>query len=492
MQESTQSQLFNHPIAKVVPWAVLFLCLGVYAYTGSFIIAAVPFAFLFMLLMGVNWKTAYWVFLFTIPFSIDLNFFNDTLATSVPDEPIMWLLLLLLFVLAASRPALFQREWLTNPLVLIVAAQYLWLIIAVMYSHMPMLSIKFLVAKTWFLSAFFIFPMFIFKEKKDYRTGFLVMMIPILITILIVVYRHAMIGFNFRRIEIAIGDVYNNHVDYSTVMSMFYPLLWVAYLMTKGKGPFIRVPLLLIIALFLPAIYVTYARAAMLAVVFALGIAVAIRLKLAQWIMPVFYALIASLIIYMATDKKFMDFRPDYQHTFMRKKFTDHIVATFRGQDMSSMERLYRWIAGVRMSQDEPVKGFGPNTFYYYYKPYGVRSFKTYVSHNFEKSTTHNYYLYMLVEQGWPAMILYAIMVMVMIAQAQKTYHRFKDRFYKLCTMGVVMMFGAGFINNFFSELIETHKVGSLFYLSISLLVLLTAKSKQLEKEEKETAAITQ
>lgn len=486
-----QPLLFGNRIEKVLPWGVLFLSIMAYAYTGNVIVAGVPFAFLFLLLTGVSWKTAFWVFLFTIPLSIDVHFFGETLSTSVPDEPIMWLFLLLLFVLAASRPYLFNRDWLTNPIVLIVAVQYVWLIMAVCYSHMPMLSLKFLAAKTWFLASFFIIPMFVFREKKDFIKGFVVTLVPLFITICIVVYRHAMIGFNFRRIEIAIGEVYNNHVDYSTVMSMFYPLLWVAYLMTKGKGPFIRVPLLLIILLFLPAIYLTYARAAMLAVVFALGIALAIRMKLAQWIMPVFYALITMLVIYMSNDKKFMDFRPDYQHTFMRKKFTDHIVATFRGQDMSSMERLYRWIAAVRMSQDEPVKGFGPNTFYYYYKPYGVSSFKTYVSHNFEKSTTHNYYLYMLVEQGWPAMILYAIMVMVVIAQAQKTYYRFKDRFYKLCTMGAVMMFGAGFINNFFSELIETHKVGSLFYLSIALIVMLTAKSKQLEKEADELPATT-
>lgn len=487
-----QPLLFSNRIDKLIPWGVLFLSIMAYAYTGNFLLAGVPFAFLFLMLTGVSWKTAYWVFLFTIPLSMDVHFFGETLSTSVPDEPIMWLFLLLLFVLAASRPTLFQREWLTNPLILILAAQYVWLIVAVMYSHMPLLSLKFLLAKTWFMASFVVLPMFIFKEKKDFVKGFIVSLVPLFITIAIVVYRHAQIGFNFRRIEIAIGEVYNNHVDYSTVMSMFYPLLWVAYALTKGKSLLVRLPLLLIIVVFLPAIYLTYARAAMLAVVFAIGIAIAIRLKLAQWIMPVFYGLITMLIIYMSTDKKFMDFRPDYEHTFMRKKFTDHIVATFRGQDMSSMERLYRWIAAVRMSQDEPVKGFGPNTFYYYYKPYGVASFKTWVSHNFEKSTTHNYYLYMLVEQGWPAMILYAIMVMVMIAQAQKTYHRFKDRFYKLCTMGVVMMFGAGFINNFFSELIETHKVGSLFYLSISLLVLLTAKSKQLEKEEKETATVTQ
>ena len=40
------------------------------------------------------------------------------------------------------------------------------------------------------------------------------------------------------------------------------------------------------------------------------------------------------------------------------------------------------------------------------------------------------------------------------------------------------MMFAAGFVNNFFSELLETHKVGCLFFISISLLVILDKKSK--------------
>jgi hypothetical protein len=88
----------------------------------------------------------------------------------------------------------------------------------------------------------------------------------------------------------------------------------------------------------------------------------------------------------------------------------------------------------------------------------------------------------MLVEQGWPAMILYAILVAVVFAQAQKIYLRFKDKFYKNATLGVSMMFAAGFINNFFSELLETHKVGCLFFLVISLLVVLDRKSREEQK----------
>jgi hypothetical protein len=50
----------------------------------------------------------------------------------------------------------------------------------------------------------------------------------------------------------------------------------------------------------------------------------------------------------------------------------------------------------------------------------------------------------------------------------------------------MAMMFAAGFINNFFSELLETHKVGALFYLSIAMLVILDRKSKELAAQEPE------
>jgi O-antigen ligase len=464
-------------------WAVLFACSGAFAYTRNPMYIGLPFVFLFLLLTGVNWKTSFWILLFSIPLSVDFSFFNKSLSTSVPDEPIMWLFLLLLMILIARNPGSIKREWASNPIVTVIFLQFLWMIVAVCCSHMHMVSVKFMLAKLWFLAAFFIIPQFIFTEKKDFKRGFLLLVIPVYATILWVFTRHALMGFSFRRIERAIGEIYFNHVDYSTVMSMIYPLLWIAVPLTKGKNPVLRGILWAAIIFMLPAIYFTYARAAILAVVFSIVLGFAIYKKLAHLIMPAFYGVIALGMVYMIQDNKYVDFRPDYQHTFMRKKFTDHIIATFRGQDMSSMERLYRWVAAVRMSKDEPIKGYGPNTFYYYYKPHAVPMFKTYVSRNFEKSTTHNYFLYMLVEQGWPALLLYAALIWVVIVQAQKTYHRFKDRFYKICTLGVAMMFGAGFINNFFSELIETHKVGSLFYLSLSLLVILSMKSKQLEKE---------
>lgn len=471
---------------------VCFLAMAAFALTGNFLFLAVPVGYLLLLTMGLRWKTAYWVLLFCIPFSMHLEFANGALATSLPDEPMMWLFLLLFGVLWAHRPNMIPQWWWRNPIVLVVTLQFLWLIVAVIYSKEPLFSVKFLAAKCWFLVCFFILPIWVFTEKKDYKRAFLVFLIPTVGTMLAIFIRHAMLGFNFRRVEKAIMGIYYNHVDYSTILSMVFPLLLVAYPLTKGKGWWVRLPLIAVIIFFLPAIYLTYARAAIVAVVFAFCIWFAIRLKLVNLVMPVFYGLVTLMVVYMVRHNEYIKYRPVFQHTYMHKTFTDHIVATFRGEDMSSMERLYRWVAGARMSTENPVTGVGPNAFYYYYKPHAVSSFRTYVSRNVEKSTTHNYFLLMLVEQGWPAMILYAILIMVIFAQAQKIYYRFRkvgDRYYRNVTLGVIMMIAACFINNFFSELLETHKVGALFYLGIGLLVLLDKKSKDMEAIQQQEAA---
>lgn len=472
--------------------AILFVSIAAFAYTGSYLVLAVPVGYLFVLLMGLNWKAAYWILLFSIPFSTQLEFFNDTLSTTVPDEPIMWLFLLTFGLTFVRNPDMFPKTWWRNPLVMIIVLQYLWLIVAVYYSKETFLSVKFLLAKSWFLVSFFVVPFFVFRDKKDFRRGFFLLLTAITITMVIVLYRHAGYGFHFLKVEKAVRGLYYNHVDYSTVISMFFPLLLIAFPLLKGR-PGLKIGLAILILFFLVATYLTFARAAMVAIVFSLAIGLATRLRLANFVMPVFYACMAAMLFFMIQHNKYIDYRPNYNKTYMHKKFADHVVATFRGEDMSSMERLYRWVAGIRMSQDRPITGYGPNAFYYYYKPYAVTSFRTYVSRNNEHSTTHNYFLYMLVEQGWPAMILYAILVAVVFAQAQKIYLRFKDQFYKNVTLGISMMFAAGFINNFFSELLETHKVGCLFFLVIALLVVLDQKSKQEQKmlAEGDTAPIS-
>jgi O-antigen ligase len=447
----------------------------------NIIAAAIPFAILFALLVVLNWRAAWWVLLPLVPLSIQIDeLAGGTLSTSLPDEPAMALFMGVMILLFAARRKVMPESFWRHPLTLVMVLQFFWLVVSVIYSQEVFISVKYLLAKSWILSSFFLMPVLLFREKADFRRAIILITVPTLLTTIFIFIRHwKLYHFGFREIEKAIAGIYFNHVDYSTVLSMIIPALIAAYPRTKSWRWWWRLVLAGTIIFLIIATYLTYARAAMLALVFAAVVVVAMRKKLVHWIMPVFYGLIALGLVALVSKNKYLDFYPDYEHTYSHFTFYDHMIATFKGQDMSSAERLYRWVAAVRMSNAHPVTGVGPNAFYDYYKPYAVTSFRTYVSRNPERSTTHNYFLFMLVEQGWPAMLLYAILIAVYFVQAQKTYHRFKDRFWRAATLGITGAFAAGFINNFFSELIDTHKVGALFYLSIALMIVLRAKSRQ-------------
>ncbi|KXK41768.1 MAG: O-antigen ligase family protein [Chitinophagaceae bacterium] len=168
----------------------------------------------------------------------------------------------------------------------------------------------------------------------------------------------------------------------------------------------------------------------------------------------------------------------------MHESLEDHIMATIQGTDISSAERYYRWIAALRMSKDNPIVGVGPNLFYDYYKAYTITSFKTWVSRNPERSTTHNYFLFMLVEQGIPGMVLYGALIFIIFYLGQKVYHSQNEPFYRDVVIGALCSIAAIFINNFFSELIETDKIGSIFYLSIAVIIAVSLReNKNILKE---------
>ena len=450
---------------------LFFLCLGLFVVFNNPIILAIPFLILFIIWAVLNLRSFYWLFILAIPLSATIYFLNEGLSTTVPDEPMMWLFLIITSALLVYNYKVFPAWYFHNPIMLILFLQVFWLLITLVFSQDFFLSLKYTLSRLWFINAYLILPVFIFKKKKDFKTAFLLFMIPTTLHALFAFTWHYFLNFGYWQSNDVVKPFYYNHVDYSTVLSMVFPLLLVAFQLSKGK-PIFRWILGLTIIFYIPAIVAASARAAILAVVFALIIAFLIKLKKVQIVMPSIFIIIALAVTLLVYNNNFLSFRPN-KSTSTQTTLMDAITGTFTGKDMSSMERFYRWIAGMRMSRDRPLVGVGPNNFYEHYKPYAIQMFSTWVSRNPEKSTTHNYFLLMLVEQGWPAMILYGLLLMVVFKRAQKIYHRTDDPYYKKVTMGLVMMFAAGFVNNFFSELLETHKVGALFYLSVALLMIL-------------------
>ncbi len=484
------SQIISSQWILLAGSLVFFCCISAFAYTSEFLWLIPPFALAFAAWPVLNWKSFFLFMIFAIPLSAEVTFLNGRLATTVPDEQMMWLLVPIIILVILYRPRTLPSWFLRHPLTLILFLQFVWLIVAVLFSENLLPSLKFLAAKSWFLLSYLILPVLVFRSKKDLKKAFLLFVIPVTLHAIFAFCWHYKSNFGFFESNRVVKPFYQNHVDYSTILSMVFPLLLIAYQMVKGKK-WLRILLLVTIIFYLPAIYFASARAAMLAVVFALAINWFVRKKIVMSMMTAGFLLLFTLIGFLAHNNKYFNLRPDFHTTATQESFIETVTASFAGKDMSSMERFYRWIASVRMSADRPLTGVGPNNFYDHYKGYAITMFKTWVSRNEEKSTTHNYFLFMLVEQGWPAMILYGVLVFGVLYHGQRMYHEARDPFYKKAIMGLIMVFAAGFVNNFFSELIETHKVGALFYISIASLIVIDHLSRQRNKQLSEASTDT-
>jgi O-antigen ligase len=395
-----------------------------------------------------------------------------------PDEPLMLLLTgIFLFFVALNYQRINFREWLRHPLVVMILISFLWMVITVIFSQDTMLSAKYMLKRIWYLIPFFFFPLLFFRDAAMIRRAFLLLFIPLTLLIIVVLYRYRALGFRFEDVHDPVTPFFQNHVMYGSMLSCVVPLVAGAVYMSRIFSTRWLV-LLGTLILFLVAVYFSYSRAAWMAVIFAAGAMVCIRLKVMHWAMLAFYVLILSAVLWLSNQNHYLNYRPKFEKTIMHESLSDHIMATVQGTDISSAERYYRWIAAIRMSVDHPLTGVGPNNFYTYYKAYTIAAYRTWVSRNLERSTTHNYFLFMLVEQGYPGMVLYAALILIIFWYGQRVYHRQKQAFQKVAVLSSLCLIAAVFINNFFSELLETDKIGSLFLLALAVIVAIDIQEK--------------
>ncbi|HTO14784.1 MAG TPA: O-antigen ligase family protein [Edaphocola sp.] len=458
---------------------VLLSSIAVFAFTDFYLALLAPFVFVFVFWVIVNFKSYYWFFILAIPFtgiiSIGSGYYY------LPLMPLSIVSCLLAFALILYNRKIVYENFYHHPITLILFLQFFWLTVSVIFSEIHFLSLKFWVVNIIQLGAFLFFPMIILKKKGDWIRVAKIFIVSFTLISIYVFIRNYLKSFNFYYTNVSVKPFFYNHVDHGTVLAMLIPLTYIIWRHISKERKWLKLMVLGILIFFLISTYLTFARAAILAVIFSFVMLFAIRNKLVHILMASFFIVAIGLTTYLIKNDNYKKFRPNFEQTYTRSSFDDLIKATFAGGDMSSAERFYRWIASARMSMERPITGVGPNNFYYFYKSHSVGMFKTYVSRNAEKSTTHNYFLFMLVEQGYPAMILYGILIWSIFGYAQKLYHRKKNILYKRMVLIGGMVIAAFFINNLFSELLQTYKIGAMFYLAILLLFWV-----DLQKEEKE------
>jgi O-antigen ligase len=453
------------------------------AYTQQPFLVFIPVGFILLLLLVQHPHYLFYLLLASIPWSVEYNF-SSSLGTDLPDEPLMLLISFaaILLLVSKKRNKLLQRS---HPLIFLLLLQFIWTFITVILSTDVLVSIKYLLAKAWYILAFVIMPLFLFRDEKVIKRSALVLTASMLLLVVVSLLRHAQYDWSFEKVNTSLEPFFRNHVNYSALLVCIIPLqiAFIRYTSSKSSHYFLTGILLITIA----ALYFSYARGAWLALFTGITSYWLLKKNLLVFGFLFFITICVGGIFWLKDNDHYLRFSNDYKSTIYHANFREHLLATYQMKDLSTAERYYRWIAGVRMAEDSWQTGFGPNSFYNNYKGYTIPAFKTWVSKNEEHSTVHNYFLLLLIEQGAIALLLFLLLVGSLFWYAQKIYHRTKDKFWKGTTAAIAAILTMLCTLNFLSDLVETDKVGSVFYICIATLIIADMKTR-LSKTEPETA----
>ncbi len=440
--------------------------------TGSSFFALIPAALVILMVGIFDFSYLFYLLLFALPLSIEYNI-TDSLGTDLPTEPLMvGLMLITIFYLLYNKSAIPSKFYL-HPLFLIIVAHLAWIFIASLNSTNIVVSLKVFVAKLWYIVVFVLLTPLVIKSKMNFKAAFWCIFVPLTCTILVTMGRHATYGFSFEDINRCVTPYFRNHVSYALMVGLFYPFIWVAATWYE-KGSWQKYLLNTAKILYVIAVYFSYTRAAMLGVVAMIPFYFIIRSGILRPLISILMVAVVGLSAYYLQDNRYMKFAPDYNTTVTHDEFGDHVSATFEGKDVSSMERIYRWVAASRMIADKPWLGFGPGTFYPEYKSYTLVSFETWVSENNEHSTVHNYFLLLWVEQGLPGLLIFLLLTVVVFFTADALYSKSKNKDEQYVLIAVLQSMMMIYLSLTLNDMLETDKVGTLFFMNISLLLIIS------------------
>jgi O-antigen ligase len=450
--------------------AGLFIVLaGIAVFSEQYVLAIIPFAILIFYAGWQNRNMVFLVLLFTLPLSFEYGF-SSSLGTDIPDEFLMLFVSGLFIAYWIYSPKVVSKNILRHPLLFLLLISLGWVVISVLFSSQPLISLKFILAKGWYAGAFVLAPLIIFREKKFIRIAAAAITASMFFVAVIALVRHYNYGFRFANINDAVYPFFRNHVNYSAMLVCTTPVLFAFFSTVKTRNLKLFIGTAFIIVLI--ALAFSYARGAWLALIVGVLAYLLIKKRL------LFHAFIVTIIFLLASvfwlknNDRYLRYSNDFKTTIFHKNFSEHLVATYKLKDVSTAERFYRWIAGVRMIKDNWLTGYGPNTFYDNYKGYAVPAFKTWVSDNKDHSTVHNYFLLIAIEQGAPGLLFFIVLLGAMLYYSQYLYHRVKDLFYKTTAITIGVIVTMIIVVNFLSDLIETDKIGSLFFLCIATLIV--------------------
>lgn len=325
-------------------------------------------ALLACLLVQKNLLPAYMkTIAFLLPFSTPLPFLQGSMIR-IPTEPMIGLAIIILpmYLVNEQRQAN-KPHWKETVFVLPLFGAYL---LSTLFSEMLPVSLKFSFVNIAYILVFYVLLLHLFRKHPGLFPAMAGLYgVGLLLVWLWSLHQYAHYDWNPLVMRGIFRPFYNDHTIFGASAAML-SVLFLGQGMRKNSLPG---PVTGTVAGLLFAIAVVYStsRGALLGLLFAAMLALILALKPRPAVLATGFAalLLAGILLYPVMRDRMLPAKPVCSEPGIEAE-GPAAMAAVEPADVSSLERLNRWVSAWRMFRERPLTGFGPGTYQFVYIPY--------------------------------------------------------------------------------------------------------------------------
>lgn len=393
---------------------------------------------------------------FITPLSINIEKITGGLSVSLPAEPLL-AGILVMFIAKTIFERRFNSKIAKYPISIVIYVMFIWMIATTITSEMPVVSVKFIVSRLWFIIPSYFLCALLFKDPKNISKFIWYYMAGLIIVVFYTISNHAMHGFDGDTAHWVMTPYYNDHTAYGAALAV-YIVLCAAYMFMPNISKIKKLGIIATFCLLLLAIVLSFCRASWISLIAALGVLACVRLKIK-------FKYIAAVIVVLAG--LFFTFQHQIFYSLSKndQDASGDVVENIQSMtnistDASNLERINRWNSAIRMFKDRPLFGWGPGTYQFLYAPYQESKNKTIISTNSgDMGNAHSEYIGTLAEQGIPGSLIVVSIVVVFMYCGLMTYRRAKNKESKILVLAATLALFGYYVHGTLNNFLDTDKL---------------------------------
>ncbi len=450
-------------------FSFVFIILNSYLVVNEFYyLALIPCALALIFMAFFRLDRLMWFIVFSTPLSINLEELDiGGIGMYIPTEPLMFgVMLLFFFKLLLEKK--FDSKIIKHPITLAILVNLVWIAITTITSEMPVVSMKFLLARIWFIVCFYFIATQLFTVKDNYKKFIWAYVISLTGVIVYAIIHLSTYNFDQKPAHWVMYPFYKDHTSYGAVIAMYLPMLFI--FINKRNTPTIRIISVFFISMFIIGIILSYTRAAWVSLAGAVVLYFIYKNRIK---FKTLLAIGIGCLIALALSWNTLVIKMERNSQESSDKLSEHVESISNvSSDASNLERLNRWTSAWRMFQARPIFGWGPGTYMFQYAPFQMSDEQTIISTNSgNMGNAHSEYIGPLAESGFFGMLTFLIIVIVVFTKGSILYHKLpKGEMKTVVLLTLLSLFTYvthGLLNNY----LDTDKASVPFWGFIAIIV---------------------